>query len=68
MPRSCDAGTCSVDATAVATFKNERGETLNKFACSLVHQHQVGRELLMRNYVPEWRQLPKADPPPAVAP
>lgn len=63
MGRSCDFGICQVDATRVATFTAERGETKNKWACDLQHQMGVDREIRTQGWTPDWRILPGAHGP-----
>lgn len=60
MGRSCDAGICRQDATRIATFSAERSEMKTKAACSLLHQLDVGREIITAGWVPSWRLLPGA--------
>lgn len=50
MARCCDFGTCMEKAMMVATYKADRGETRNKFACGLVHQLGVGREITTQGW------------------
>lgn len=64
MPRSCDFETCTAPGVIVATYNAVRGEKKNKFACSLQHQLNLGREISAQGWQADWRILPNKILPP----